>query len=528
MGRSSQIVSLTLACALAGCGSVTWTEHNPKLLPRGQVDGKPPYTLSEVLDRPEDSEFIILFAFSGGGKRSASFGYGALKAADGIEIKDGFSLADEIDVVSGVSGGSFTASAFALYHKKLFHGALADPSGVVHPSYEDFLDSNTNASILEIYLEPWRWQWMVNPHVGTNDEMEATYESALFGSTTFHDLASRGRPYLVVQATDLDAQQPFTFTQTDFDLICSDLSTVKISRAVAASNGFPVLFSPIGLEMHSYPQSLVGDGTPDPNGPCPDLPWRRADTSGPFTRQALLAQRAELYAPPGMKEGDAYVHLADGGLSDNLALRGMASIWTRLGMESTGGACVNVAPSAPDDDPCARLGKLHLAHVKQILVVSVDGEAEPDRNKEIDVPVLGGLSRIADATLNSVIDSANLSTLPLAAEATQDFRHAVGVLKCRAHGLEEAMCANPPDMYVPDAVFAHVSLSQWARQNSALAQDIANSPTGLSLPSGDAAKLVEAGRSAFLADPDINCFLKNADVKTYGPVSRYCPAKRSP
>jgi hypothetical protein len=532
MGRSSQIMSLMLACglaacALAGCGSVPWTEHNPKLLPGGKVDGKP-YTLSEVLNRPEDSEFIILFAFSGGGKRSASFGYGALKAADGIEIEGRSTLADEIDVVSGVSGGSFTASAFALYGDKLFQGALVDPGGVAHPSYEDFLDSNTNASILEIYLEPWRWQWMVNPHVGTNDEMEAAYENALFGSTTFRDLASRGRPYLVVQATDLDAQQPFTFTQTDFDLICSDISSVKISRAVAASNGFPVLFSPIGLQMHSYPQSLVGDGTPDPKGPCPDLPWRRAGTSGPFTRQTLLAQRAELYAPPGMKKGDAYVHLADGGLSDNLALRGVASIWTRLGMESTNAACANVAPSAPGDDPCARLGKLHLANVRQILVVSVDGEAEPDRNNEIDVPVLGGLSRIADATLNSVIDSANLSTLPLAAEATQDFRRAVGTLKCRAHGLEEAICTNPPDMYVPDAVFAHVSLSEWARQNPAQAQDIANSPTGLSLPRGDAAKLVEAGKSAFLSNPDINCFLRNAGVTPYGAVSSHCPAKKSP
>ncbi len=35
----------------------------------------------------------------------------------------------------------------------------------------------------------------------------------LFGET-FGDLAKKGRPYLILQATDFGNEQPFTFTQT--------------------------------------------------------------------------------------------------------------------------------------------------------------------------------------------------------------------------------------------------------------------------------------------------------------------------
>ena len=42
----------------------------------------------------------------------------------------------------------------------------------------------------------------------------------------------------------------FEFTQDQFDLLCSDLSTVPVARAVAASSAFPILLSP--LTLHNY------------------------------------------------------------------------------------------------------------------------------------------------------------------------------------------------------------------------------------------------------------------------------------
>ncbi|MDX2446465.1 MAG: patatin-like phospholipase family protein [Desulfobacterales bacterium] len=57
-------------------------------------------------------KLLVLVAFSGGGTRAASFAYGALKALAATKIttkKGERSLVHEIDVISSVSGGSFTS-----------------------------------------------------------------------------------------------------------------------------------------------------------------------------------------------------------------------------------------------------------------------------------------------------------------------------------------------------------------------------------------------------------------------------------
>ena len=67
---------------------------------------------------------LVILAFSGGGTRAAAFSYGALETLRSIEIvtKTGRKtrLLDQVDVITGVSGGSFTALAYGLYGEKLF------------------------------------------------------------------------------------------------------------------------------------------------------------------------------------------------------------------------------------------------------------------------------------------------------------------------------------------------------------------------------------------------------------------------
>ena len=43
---------------------------------------------------------------------------------------------------------------------------------------------------------------------------------------------------------------PFLFSPETFDALCSDLSRVRLSEAVAASAAFPLVFTPIVLEAH--------------------------------------------------------------------------------------------------------------------------------------------------------------------------------------------------------------------------------------------------------------------------------------
>src|SRR4029078_10011475 len=75
------------------------------------------------------------------------------------------------------------------------------------------------------------------------------FDRELFHGATYADLA-RGdmRPFVVINATALSTGARFPFTQTQFALLCLDLGSVKLGRAVAASAALPPFFGPITLE----------------------------------------------------------------------------------------------------------------------------------------------------------------------------------------------------------------------------------------------------------------------------------------
>src|SRR6201987_140319 len=99
--------------------------------------------------------------------------------------------------------------------------------------------------------------------------MTSVYDRVMFHGATFADLYRRGRPQVNINATDISFGTPFGFLPQTFDVICSDLPSVPVARAVAASNGFPVLFGPITL--HNYR---------GPDGPLPSpLPPRAWDSA---------------------------------------------------------------------------------------------------------------------------------------------------------------------------------------------------------------------------------------------------------
>src|SRR5262245_65649534 len=67
---------------------------------------------------------LVMLAFAGGGTRAAALSYGVLEELRRTPIVVNghqHSLLDEVDLVAGVSGGSFTALAYALYGQRLFH-----------------------------------------------------------------------------------------------------------------------------------------------------------------------------------------------------------------------------------------------------------------------------------------------------------------------------------------------------------------------------------------------------------------------
>src|SRR5262249_34039438 len=162
-------------------------------------------------------------------------------------------------------------------------------------------------------------------------------------------LLARGRPVIAVSSTDLNYGTPFLFTQEFFDVLCSDLKPFPVARAVAASNGFPGLFSAITLTNHAA----------DCGGRKPS--WLRrlpeAERHNPLSRLGVQANLIERSLDPNKTR---YVHLVDGGVSDNLGLR------------IAGGMMQNIA-EAP-----GAISALGYTRLRRILVLSIDGEGAQD------------------------------------------------------------------------------------------------------------------------------------------------------
>ena len=114
---------------------------------------------------------------------------------------------------------------------------------------------------------------------------------------------------LQINAADLAAGNRFTFWQPQFDLICSDLSSLKLARAVAASSAVPVLFNAITLKNYA--------GTCGYEPPASLLEAARDRTTS--RRRYFNAKVALSYLDV---ERRRYIHLVDGGIADNVGLRG--------------------------------------------------------------------------------------------------------------------------------------------------------------------------------------------------------------
>ena len=213
-------------------------------------------TLGDAASR----QTLVLLSFSGGGKRSAAFGYGVLRGLRDFPVAIGgrqSRLLDQIDVMSSVSGGSFPAAYYALHR-----------DGIFTDFEKDFLNQDINAYVYGTYLIPWHLGWLFDPNYGTNDRMAEVYDKLMFHGATYADLVAKGRPLVSIDATDVDHGLAFPFLQAQFDLMCSDLSSYPLARAVAASNGFPVIFTPITLKSY---RSQCGGRVPG---------WVSADTAG--------------------------------------------------------------------------------------------------------------------------------------------------------------------------------------------------------------------------------------------------------
>ncbi len=104
-------------------GLVACTAHYHTNQPVTSIEAVRGYSLKkETVDQRSD-ELLLILTFSGGGTRAAAFSYGVLRALAQTQIViDGKKrrLFDEIDAISSVSGGSFTAAYLGLFGDRIF------------------------------------------------------------------------------------------------------------------------------------------------------------------------------------------------------------------------------------------------------------------------------------------------------------------------------------------------------------------------------------------------------------------------
>src|SRR5258708_297701 len=191
-----------------------------------------------------DDEWLVLLALSGGGTRAAALGYGVMEElARTTFIKNGrpHRMLDEVDTISAVSGGSFPATYYALHGDRLF------------TDFEQlFLKRDIQGALWRRIALPQHWFPLVSKKLGRSDLAADYYDQVLFDGATFGDLLHvKARPNLVLNATDMVTGRTFAFTQRYFDLIGSDLTSLPLARAVAASSAAPLLLSPLTLRNYA-------------------------------------------------------------------------------------------------------------------------------------------------------------------------------------------------------------------------------------------------------------------------------------
>lgn len=175
-------LALVLLTGLTACSAAPTNQPLTQLVPASEDDwiSSGGYRQRDLAGNGSSDQVLVLMASSGGGKRSAAFSYGVLRGLRDFHVTiEGHDrrLLDELDTIAAVSGGSFPAAYYGVYRDKLFSDFE-----------KDFLKQDIEACIWGIYLMPWKWEWMVNPLYGTNDEMGSIYDELMFHGATYADL----------------------------------------------------------------------------------------------------------------------------------------------------------------------------------------------------------------------------------------------------------------------------------------------------------------------------------------------------
>lgn len=411
-------------------------------------------------------DLYVGLAFSGGGMRASAFAYGMLE-----ELRDQGAITgtpngvlDSVRLVSGVSGGSVTAAQFGLY----------GPKGMVGYR-ERFLVTNAEKYMANSPLNPLTLVKGLAGGANGRTTFARYLDEVLFHRATFGDLRARSQIKTWINATDMANNTPFLFSPETFDALCSDLSALPISEAVAASAAFPLVFAPIVLEAHQGKCAYV---EPD---------WLTTARNNPEATSAMKAQGRALqsYANP---DEVRFVKLLDGGITDNFGTTGLAVARARA-----------QAPYAP-------MTEVEAVRMTRMLFLVANAGVEKDYSWTQKIPGPGGLGlgmSIATASMSAATRSgydAMKGELRRWQDELIEWRCALPMAKVRRlRGSTNGWDCADVKLFVGQASFESAPDAMRARLN--------NVPTRLRLSAEEVDLVIEAGRLATRATPEFNGLL---------------------
>jgi NTE family protein len=472
-GRWALLFVSAALLGLAGCAS------RPVNPPITQIDPTASYTFQTRQKHFKSQDTLVVLAFSGGGTRAAAFSYGVLEflrrtevvAANGARLR----LIDAVDMITGVSGGSFTALAYGLYGDKLF----AD--------YEQrFLKRDVQGELIGRALSPKYWPKYIGGTAGRSELAANYYDEILFNGATFGDL-HRGRgPYIVASATDISTGSRVPFNQSVFNLMCSDLNAVRLSRAAAASSAVPAVLSAVTINNYG---GSCGFDVP---------PWVKMFTQSDDPPRPAARAIRELNESRVLADGAnrPYVHLVDGGVSDNVGMRGVLDALQLLEALHAAGI-----PTPLD-------------HVKRIVVIVVNSLSSPPTAWDASEQGPG----LVDVLLKSTgvpIDRYSYEAVELLKDVSARWdtaRRLRELAGCEVNK-DAPVCAA---IRVPQAKVYAIDVSFPALQDKAEFDYLNRQPTTFVLPPEAVDRLRAAAGTIIAASPEFQRMLKDAGVTVVG------------
>jgi len=464
---------LIAVAALAGCAT------RPVNPPLERYDTGKPYRVERPSQTAEDNATLVVLAFSGGGTRAAAFSYGVLETLRDMQVttKSGrlVRVLDTVDVITGISGGSFTALAFGLYGDKLFD------------VYETaFLKRNVQGALLQGAVNPLNWPSLGSVGWGRSELAANFYDEILFKGATYNDLRRDG-PRILVGATDLADGTRLIFNPENFDVLCSNLSEFRLARAAAASSAVPVVLSSITIDNYG---GTCGFQLP----PWTAMFMDAANPPRPAARTVKRLQELEAFANRAERP---YLHLVDGGVSDNVGMRGV------LDVLSTFEALHAAGQKTPYD------------HVRNMFIFVVNSLATPpnDWNKREDSP---GLFDVLLKATGTPIDRYSYDTVETLRDiqarwaSLRDVRDAIKPYPALGEKLEFVTRA-------PDINIRVIEVSFDALPDKKERAYLNTLPTSFVLDDEAVDRLRVAAKNAILASPEVKRLMENGSLRMVGP-----------